>query len=268
MRNLLINRLAIGLLVLLNGATITSAESSFCSGKNAFINIVNRPSNSDSPCVIPYKHFDLELGAAYQKLAQGMGEGYNFPQPEVRIGLLHQSELFFFLPNYYYQRLPVLSGFTNASLGLKHQLGYTDKWVWALEGELELPGGSKNFGTKALGGIVNGIISCTLSNTLSLTFVIGVSTESDSINAGGRRYNSFNPDGLLAYSFTDTLSFYAEVYGQTKTSATTGSGFNADAGLLYLIRPNMVVDLSAGQRLSGFLGGFNHYFEAGMSFLI
>ncbi|WP_131781589.1 transporter [Legionella gresilensis] len=244
------------------------ADSNPCIGKNAFINIIDRPNNADSACVVPFKHFDLESGYDYQKIAPGTGYSHDFPQSELRIGLPLQSEVFFVLPIYNYQFSPKNSGFSNSTLGLKHQVGYNDKWMLTAEGAFEFPGGSKDFGTQALGGFVSAIINYAINDKFTFTFVVGGSIEADPINAGGHHYNSFNPDAVLSYSVTEKWSLYGEIYGQTKTGANENSGFNADVGLLYLVHPNVVIDISAGQRLRGYLYNIEHYFGAGISFLV
>ncbi|STX51429.1 Uncharacterised protein [Legionella busanensis] len=243
-------------------------DSNPCVGENAFINIVDRPNNADSACVVPFKHFDFESGYDYQKIAPGTGYSHDFSQSELRVGLPLQSEVFFVLPNYNYQFSPKTSGFSNSTIGLKHQVGYNNKWMLTAEGAFEFPGGSKNFGTKALGGFVNAIINYTINDKFTFTFVAGASIESDPVNAGGHHYNSFNPDVILSYAFTEKLSLYGEIYGQTKTGANVRNGFNADAGVLYLLHPKVVIDMSAGQRLRGYLYNIEHYFGTGISFLV
>ncbi|WP_115302551.1 transporter [Legionella beliardensis] len=239
-----------------------------CLGANAFMNIIDRPNNADSACTVPFKHFEFESGYAYQRVVQALGEAHDFPEPELRIGLPWQSEIYLIPPNYNYLPSSHLTGFTDAVIGLKHQVGYNAKWIFTVEGALSLPGGSSNFGNRALGSFANAIINYNITDTLSLTFMLGGSTETDPDASGGRRYNSFNPDGVLSYALTEKISMYAEIFGQTKTSAEDSSGFNADAGLLYLLHPNIILDVSVGQRLWGYLGGYENYIGSGISFLI
>lgn len=94
--------------------------------------------------------------------------------------------------------------------------------------------------------------------------MFGVSSQTQAINDGGKRYTSVNPDLVLSWT-KEKISVYGEIYGQSKTGPQNGSGFNADAGILYLIRKNIVIDLEAGHRLSGVLGGFSHYVGTGIS---
>lgn len=237
-------------------------------GVDNFMNLVDRPNNADSPCTIPFKHIEFELGYAYQKLTQGEGYGQNFPQAEVRLGLPWRSELFVTLPNYTRQSKPALAGFNNATLGLKHQLFYDEQWIISVDGGLNLPGGSQAFSIRQSGSYINMIVSDNLTDKLGLTLMLGGSSIAPSLNEESQRYSSFNSFVVLSYAPVTKVSIYAEVYGQTKTAWQQGSGFSIDAGVLYLQQANLIFDISAGQRLYGYLGGVENYIQAGLSFLI
>ena len=86
-------------------------------------------------------------------------------------------------------------------------------------------------------------------------------------HSGGGRFTSVNPDITFTWLPLWNLQFYGEVYGQSRTGPGLGSGFDADGGVQYLLTPYCEVDLEEGVRLSGNLGGFTHYFGAGMGFL-
>lgn len=152
-------------------------------------------------------------------------------------------------------------------MGIKHELGYNSKWVGAIEALATLPDGSAVFGSKRMGIAANGIVGYTYNSKFNISFMFGVSSQSESSQNGGHRYTSVNPDLVLTYSPTDKFDIYAEFYGQSKTASNEGSGFNLDAGFLYLLLPNLSVDVEAGQRMSGNLGGFAHYVGAGMGLL-
>src|SRR5580700_5009435 len=62
------------------------------------LNLVDRPSNSDSACVIPFKQAMLEAGYQYQQLSNSNGQLQNFPEAELRIGLPASNELTVQLP--------------------------------------------------------------------------------------------------------------------------------------------------------------------------
>lgn len=258
--------LIIGILNLFVATGYAETENP-CLGPDALLNIVDRPNNADSACVVPFKKIEMEVGFQSQQLSNHGGSLQNFPETEVRFGLPANNELFILLPNAIHLSSLPLSGYTNTVTGLKHQLAYSKNWIVTVEGILYLPDGSQAFGNKELGTAFNGILSYTINPQWNFTLMAGGGTFTDPILAGGRRYNSFNPDIVLTYALTDTFNIYGEIYAQSKTGASEGWGSNFDGGVLYLVTPNLAVDISAGQQLTGYPGGFNRYIGAGFSFM-
>ncbi|MES2219323.1 MAG: transporter [Pseudomonadota bacterium] len=235
-----------------------------CSG---LLNIVERPSNADSTCVVPFKQALLEAGYQYQQLSHSNGQQQNFPDTELRIGLPASNELTVLLPNYIHQTMAPHYGNTAAVVGIKHEIGYNEHWIGSVEALFTMPNGSSAFGSNGLGTTVNAIVGYTFNPKFNLTFMIGGSTLTESSLSGGQRYSSINPDVVFTYSPSERLDWYGEVYGQSKTAPGASSGFDADAGVLFLILPNWEIDLEVGQRISGNLTGFAHYIGTGMSIL-
>ena len=240
-----------------------SSNDTPCDGANNLLTIIDRPSASDSACVTPNKAVILESGYEYLSLSGG-GTQQNFPEAFLRFGLADQFEFNVLLPNYIQQTVLPYKGYDPSTLGVKHQIGASTQWVIAIDGYLILPSGSANFGNERAGGIVNGIFSYNITSEISLSGMFGVSSQTQSVNAGGRRYNSFNPDLVLSWS-KEKISIYGEIYGQSKTGPQGGSGFNTDGGILYLIKKNIVIDLEVGHRISGTLDSFSHYVGTGIS---
>ncbi len=238
-----------------------------CEGPSALLNIVNRPTVADSACVVPFKEAVLELGFQYQQLTHSAGYQQNFPEADLRIGLPANNELVIVLPNYIHQSMTPHSGFAATTMGIKHEIGYTQTWLSTVEALFTLPSGSAAFGSQNTGAAVNGIINYTFNSTFNLSFMFGVTTQTQSKLNGGQRFTSINPDLVLTYVLNQKINFYGEVYGQSKTGPGEGSGFNVDGGILYLPLSNLEVDLEVGQRMSGNLNGFNHYIGTGMSIL-
>jgi len=236
-----------------------------CGGPSALLNIVDRPTIGDSACVVPVKKAVLEFGYQYQKLSHAAGHQQNFPETEFRLGIPAHNELVILLPNYIHQSMIQRSGFSAATIGIKHEIGYTKNLVATVESLFTLPNGSAAFGNKGLGAALNGIASYTVNSVLNLTFMLGGSTETTSSADGGQRFTSINPDIVLTYSLNPKVDLYGETYGQSKTGPGAGSGFNFDGGIIYLLYPALTVDLEFGQRISGDLGGFDHYIGTGMA---
>ncbi len=236
-----------------------------CGGDSGLLNIVDRPTVGDSACVVPSKKSVLELGYQYQKLTQSAASQQNFPEAEFRLGLPANNELVLLLPNYNHQSVTPHSGLSATAIGIKHEIGYTKTWLAAVESLFTLPSGSAAFGSQSMGVAVNGIVNYTFNPTFSLSFMLGASTQAQSSLNGGQHFTSVNPDLVLTYVLNPKVNFYGEAYGQSKTGPGQGGGYNVDGGILYLPLPNLAVDFEVGQRVTGQLGGFNHYVGAGMA---
>jgi opacity protein-like surface antigen len=237
-----------------------------CAGPSELLAIIDRPTGSDSPCVVKPGKVLVEAGYQYQRLFTVDGYQNQLPQAEFRLGLPYNNEINLLAPNYVNQHISNqgnFSGSTAAVFGLKHELGYTSKWIYTIEALFTVPSGSSSYGSDGWGYALNGIINYSITSAISITAMIGVTSETDPTASGGGRFNSFNPDVTLTWQLTPKFQIYGEVYGQTKTSAVNSSGYNTDMGMQYLITPNIEVDAEYGVRLSGNLIGFQHYFGAG-----
>lgn len=255
-------------LTALNGMAFNACADTIdnpCAGPSALLNIIDRPTVGDSPCVVPFKNAVLELGYQYQQLTHSAGHEQNFPEAEFRLGLPANNEFVVVLPNYIHQSMAPHSGFSATTLGIKHEIGYTQHWIATVESLFTLPSGSTAFGSNGLGAVFNGIVGYTFNPKFNLTFMLGASTKTQSSHDGGQRFTSINPDLLFTYSPTEKVDLYGEIYGQSKTGPGEGSGFNFDSGVIYLPLPNFAIDAELGQRISGNLSGFNHYIGAGMA---
>lgn len=236
-----------------------------CGGPSALLYIINRPTVADSACVVPYKNIVLETGYQYQQLTHFAGYQQNFPEAQFRLGLPANNEFTIVLPNHIHQSMTTGSGYTATTVGLKHEIGYTQTWLGAVEALVTLPDGSAAYGSKGTGATLNGIVDYTFNPAFSLSFMLGATSQTQSSLNGGQRFTSINPDLVLTYSAIDKVQLYGEVYGQSKTGPGQGAGFNADGGIMYLLLTKLVLDVEYGQRLSGNLDGFNHYFGGGIS---
>lgn len=246
-----------------------------CSG---FLSIVDRPSVADSVCVVPLGHAVLETGYLGASL-QGGGFSHSFPQAEVRFGIPANNEVDIILPTYIHQTIPienddgdpltngniVQTGSTAVTIGLKHFLGYTEHWSGAIEAYVTPPSGSYYFGQAGFGAAFYGLAGYSFNSQLSLTLMLGASTQTLSKSEGGTRFSSFNPDLVLSWQPHEKWQLYAEIYGQSATGPCEGPGFVGDVGIQYLINKNLEVDLAVAQTITGNLGGFNRYITSGFA---
>ncbi|KTD27027.1 hypothetical protein [Legionella maceachernii] len=249
----------IPLICVIASSAFADTNDSPCNGMLA---IVNRPTIADSPCTAPNKKFILEFGYEYLNLLEGI-QGQSYPFAELRYGLPANNEIFVFFPTYIHLSTRPRSGFSEMAVGYKHELFYTSRMIATLDGSIVPSSGSRAFGSKGWGGVINGIFSFNLSEKLSFTSQLGFSSQTQSVLAGGKRFTSVNPDAFFSWFPVDKLEIYAEIYGQSKTAPDEGSGFNAAAGFIFLPFKNMTIDFEGGQRMRGFLGGVENYVAAG-----
>lgn len=241
----------------------SDTNDSACGASSNFLALVDRPTFSDSVCVVPRHNSVVEAGYQYQSLFGG-GNLQTLPQTVYRYGLADQFEVVMLFPSYVRQNIEPQVGVGASTLGVKHQLFANQKWITTIEGLFTFPSGSSAFGSQNPGAVFNGIVSYNISSTVAITGMFGVSSQSESVYDGGQSYTSFSPDLVLSWA-KDRLELFIEVYGESKTGPDEGSGFNMDAGVLYLIKKNISLDLEVGQRLTGDLFGFNQYIGAGIA---
>lgn len=246
-----------------------------CSGPSALLAILDRPTVSTSPCAVPRGQFMLEIGFQRAKPRDPVsGTIDSYPQGEVRIGLPGRNEFTLIPPSYNHQRTRSgsdsstedVSGYSALSLGLKHELGYTRRWLGAVQALFTPPSGSSAFGSEGFGAALNGILAYTLSEQAGLTLQLGISSQTDPKIAGGERFAALVSNLVVTWQPKERVQFYGEIYGQSSTGPDKGAGYNADGGIQYLITPYWEVDLEGAVRLVGDLGGFSHNFGVGMGF--
>jgi hypothetical protein len=235
------------------------------------LNVVDRPNEGDSACVVKPGHLLIEVGYQYSYLFPENGYSSNYPQAEFRFGLPFHTEFIIDLPNYFREaaeHTPVSSGATATAVGFKHQFPDIGKWNFAAGGLVILPTGSPDFGSNAVGVEFGGIVSYDITSLFSIQSILGFSSDTDSFTDGGARFNSFNPQVTFTWQPKEVLQIYTEVFGQTKTSGTNGPGFSMDVGMLYLLAENIEIDLEYGFRLSGYLGNVQRYVGFGGAMML
>lgn len=247
-----------------------------CTGPSAMLALLDRPTVSDSSCVVPDGMGVLEAGITLGLLSGSPGGSTDTgPNAELRWGLPDHSELVWLPPNFQYQRssaapgvpAAMARGFGPTTLGIKHEFGYTAHWQWTAETLATIPSGDRAYGSPGLGVAANAIVSYSSDGPFGASLMLGVTSETAPSATGGQRYLSINPDFTVTWQSSPRLQFYAEVYGQSHTGHGQGWGSDADGGVQYLITRRFEVDLEEGVRLQGNLGGFSHYTGAGMGLL-
>lgn len=247
-----------------------------CTGASGLLAELDRPTVADSACVARPGRVIVELGYAHEA-RRPQGTGANFPQAELRFGLADHNEFVVVPPNYSHHdgaAPPMMalgdglaatagSRYSATVLGVKHEFGYTQRWITTGEVLFTTPTNTSNGSVTGWGTALNGIVSYSVNNRVALGLMLGVTSQYGTDNI---RYTSLNPDFTATWLITPQLQLYGEVYGQTKTAYDAGSGWDADYGLQYLIHRWWEIDVEAGNHLQGALGSYSHYIGFGTGF--
>ncbi|HFK5876568.1 TPA: transporter [Legionella pneumophila] len=247
----------------INAATDYQTYETVCGEPTDMFSFVDRGGIAINPCVVPPKNILVGVGYQYQQLIGG-GIQNNFPSSVIEVGLPDYFEVDLTLPSYINQTIAPRIGYTATQLDLKRILWFNSKWITSVNGTVIFPSGSSSFGSKGPGGGVTAILAYNINDQINLTGTLEYLSISEPINSGGQSFTSVNPDLLLSWT-KNKISLFIEVYGQSKTAPDEGSGYNADAGILYLIKKNIVIDLEIDQRISGLLDGVERYYGGGIT---
>ncbi len=240
-----------------------------CAGRSALFSLLDRPTVSDSACVVQPKRVVVEAGYQHAALTGSGGWSDNLPELELRFGLPGHNEFVLMPPNFtrQYGASGALNGGSATVLGIKHALGYSANWLGAVEALITPASGSAAYGSAGTGAAMNGIVAYAPSDTIGISLQAGVSTQTEPSLSGGGRYFSINP--LLTFTWNPRWNwqYYLEIYGQSHVGPGEAAGDNADGGVQFLISPSVELDLEEGMRLHGDLGGFTHYTGVGLGLL-
>jgi len=238
-------------------------SDSICSNPT-LLDLTDRGSVANTPCVLKSKVVMLEAGYQYQTLTL-IGSQQNAPQATFFLGLPEKTEVMVALPNYNHQSLRPSSGFGATTLGIKHEIKHWSGWVASAEILITPPSGSATFGSQGLGATVAGIVNYKCNSKADITLTLGGSTATEARIDGGDRFNSFNPGMVFSYSPTAKMSIFGEVFAQSKTRPAQGGNYNVDGGVLYLLTTSVVIDVEVGQQLSNEYGVFKNYIGSGIT---
>ena len=226
----------------------------------------DRPSASFNPHVVPKKHFQVEGGLRkeYDKENGQKHEQYLYPTALIKYGLLKKLELrmliedegdYDFTPD----KHKVASGLKPIQLGFKYNLfeeksGLPNTSIIAGAAIPKLA--STDFEGDYIAPSFRLAMHNTLSKKLSLNYNVGVEWEPDDVHA--QYIYTLAPQ----FELTDKLKGFVEVYGFLSSVESADHRF--DAGLLYLVKPNLQVDISGGIGITK--SAPNNFIEAGVSF--
>ena len=237
-----------------------------CTGPQALLSLLDRPTVADSACVVQPGDTVFEGGYENQvSHTPDFQRSVVYPYGLFRFGLPGNWEIDLFPPNYHSQTAHhAATGFGDLTFGAKYGFGQFGPMILAADTKITVPSGVHAFNNGASNAMVNVIFNFSLTKHFGVGTQLGVSTLTSQANgAPVRRYTILQPDLVMTYQLDIPLQFYAELY--------RGAGFGGgkgddsfDGGIQYLITPWWEVDAEADTLLRGPKGTRANYFGVGL----
>ena len=219
---------------------------------------LDRPDQTESPYVVPARHFQIESGISFEK-SDGQNKTYTYPTILFKYGVNDAFELRL-IPEYVtsYAQAEKFSGITPLTVGFKVKLA-GEKGIFPMVsfiGHLGIPDiASKKFKTEWYAPSFRFTMQHTLSDNLSLGYNVGAEWDGESPQP------AFIYTLTTGYSISKKLCAFIELYGFLIQKST--GDHRIDAGLTYLIKNNMAADISGGIGINKYAPAF--FIAAGYS---
>ena len=214
--------------------------------------ITDRPDFTESAFVVGRGTVQLEGGATYAEF--GNESATTLPELLVRWGIARTVELRFLTPTYAWIDGPngSDSGFLSTALGAKIALNDGDgDGFWGKTGAgilvaTTVPTGNSAVASSAWQPSATLSLAWDLSKAIGLGVNIGWARPEDD----GQRFNSFYGSVAAGFGIAKNTSVFTELIFFDRESDRGPSTTTFQAGLTYLINPDLQLDIRAARRLS------------------
>lgn len=228
--------------------------------------VTDRPDFTESSRTVGRGVLQLEGGVAFAEF-EGGAEVTTLGEVLARWGVSPKLELRFVLPVYAWERNwgDDRSGFTDTAVGLKYELaqgrgsGLIGGMEAALIASTTVPIGGSAFGSSSWQPIGVLAFGWVLSETLGLGVNLGVARPA----GDGERFTSAWASAALGVGLTDAASVFFELYGFNREEERGPNTLTFQAGVVYLLSPDLQLDVHAERRLTG--QGLDLLLGAGLS---
>ncbi|WP_241739241.1 transporter [Pontibacter beigongshangensis] len=210
--------------------------------------ITDRPDQTESSVVMPRNMVQLESGFFFQKDWEGARElkSHAYPTTLLRVGVLEGLELLFLAA---YRDSVIqngerrkLEGMGPLSVGAKAKLWDEKGWLpqAALLFRVLLPTGDRRFRPSGAEPHMRLNLSHALTSKIEFAYNL-VHGWSEGKSVPGYTAS-------VSYEIADKFTVFAEVFGSKEEGEP--AGHQADAGILFLLLPNLQLDAAFGTRLN------------------
>ncbi len=205
--------------------------------------VTDRPTFTAAATVVPRGALQLETGLTWQS-ADGGVDVLSGPEALVRWGATRRLELRLGLPDYVETGGGGPSGFGDASLGVKLQLGPIDDWDLALIGALSVLTGDEPF----TGEDPEATLIFTAGRALAGSWSLGTQISATGQTVGGDESIEWGTAVVLGRPLGASLGGFLELAGTFPDRGSAAWVFHT--GLTRGLGPLLQVDLRAGAGLS------------------
>jgi hypothetical protein len=223
--------------------------------------VTDRPDQTESAEVVPRGFFQLEAGWVHtvddeDGVTDRSDDIGNFL---LRIGIFENVELRLGWNGFTARDRRAVSvdesqsGLRDADLGAKIKLAEERgaRPQIALLGALVLPVGDDEVSESRFDPAFRFAFAHTLSDRLGVGYNLGMVWESEADDDGERKLLSSAIYTLASgVAITDTVSAYVELFGSIPATASGTPSNSFDGGFVWLVRPNLQLDIEAGVGLS------------------
>lgn len=219
----------------------------------------DRPDQTESAFLVPAKHWQFETGFTYEKVDDNTN-AFQYPTILSKYGVNDFFELRLITEMVgIKQGNNTISGISPLTVGFKAKLS-DEKGAFpaaSFIGHISIPDAAgKNFKATYYAPSFRFNLQHTLSEKVSLAYNLGAEWDGETPEP------TFLYTLAGGYTFTEKLGGYIELYGFAPQKSISDHRF--DGGLTYLIKKNIMVDISGGMGISKHAP--DYYVALGFSF--
>ena len=234
--------------------------------------LVTRPTISTSACTVRPHHVLVENGWSNTIITDpGGGATTSFTQTFIHFGTWDPHLEFAVTPPSWNRSTvggTVVEGASDVNVGAKYELGYDEKAVWGVNGQISFPtgdvgytaGGPQYTANLDWGYTLNPVYS--LAGTMSVNSLTGFDSSGDL-----GRFSAFDPALVLSAGLSTSTQAFAEYAYFSKAGPDVGAKSVIDFGLVRVLTPNSQADVEYGYSPTTLAGQRQHYIGIGFSFM-
>ena len=238
----------------------------------SILSIVTRPTVTTSVCTARTGHVVIETGYTNTSTTgTGGGQTVEYPQTFLRVGTGDPHLEFSLTPPTSVSTSvggALTGGTADTNAGVKYELGYTDKAVWGVNGQISFPTGSRAFtaGSSQYTGNFNW--GYTLSPEFSLAGTLGFNALAGyDANGAVQHYFAFVPSVELEATLPANSQLFAEYAYFSQAGVGLGSRSFLDFGYQKDLSAHIQIDLEYGVQPTLLLGQRVHSIGGGIAFM-